>query len=263
LELPLSEFGQFFCLHRKFLVYNLVLRNLKVRYRKSIFGFLWTLIVPASMTFVYFFVFKYIAKIGDENYPILLLSGIIPWTFFSTNLATGADSLVNNFPILSKVPISGTAFPLAETCSAFINLVLSLPVLIIAAVSFGVHPGWSWIAIPVILGFLFLQAYSFSVLLAISNVYLRDVRHLVSIGVQIWMYMTPILYAVNMIPEQYRAWFYLNPLFAIFDSIHKSFLLLEWPSIVDWAYMIGWTGFLLVCAFYTNLRLRFRLVERL
>lgn len=259
----MSELGQFFCLHRRFLVYNLVLRNLKVRYRKSFFGFLWTLIVPTSMTLVYFFVFKHIAKIGDEKYPLLLLSGIIPWTFFATNLATGADSLVNNFPILSKVPISHTAFPLADTVSAFVNLLLSLPVLAIAALYFEVYPSLSWIALPMVFAFLFLQAYAFAVLLGITNVYLRDVRHLVGIAVQIWMYMTPILYSTDMVPEEYRRWLYLNPLYAIFESIHVIFLRGEWPPLMAWVYMSAWTFFLVATAFLVYIRLRFRLVERL
>ncbi len=78
----MTEIAKFFSLHRKYLLYNLLMRNLKVRYRKSFFGFLWTLIVPMTMTLVYYFVFQYIAKMGDDRFAIFLLTGIIPWTFF-------------------------------------------------------------------------------------------------------------------------------------------------------------------------------------
>jgi len=258
-----TEVAKFFSLHRKFLLYNLLMRNLKVRYRKSMFGFLWTQIVPLTMTLVYYFVFQYIAKMGDDKFAIFLLTGVIPWTFFSTALSTGTDSLVNNFSILSKVPISTTAFPLADTFSAFINLLLSLPVLVAAALFFGVYPKWTWLLSPVLLGILFLQAYAMAYISAVANVYLRDVRHLVGIVIQIWMYLTPILYATDRIPEDYRPWFLFNPLFLLFDSFHKAFLQGEWPYVFAWGHMLGWTALLITSAFFLNLRVRYKIVEKI
>lgn len=259
----MNPFGQFFCLHRRYLIWNLVARNLKVRYRKSFLGFLWTLLVPASMTVVYVFVFRYIARVGIENYPFFILSGIIPWTFFAGSLATGTDSLVNNFGILSKVPIAPSAFPLADTCSSFINLILSLPVLLVAGLVFGIQPHFSWLVLPMLFALLFFQAYAFSVLLAIANVFLRDVRHLVGIGLQIWLYLTPILYSTDMVPEDKRIYFYLNPLFGIFDSIHLALLNGEWPMGWRVAHMFLWTTALIMGAFAMNERFRSNLVEKL
>jgi len=258
-----TELAKFFSLHRKFLLYNLLMRNLKVRYRKSFFGFLWTLIVPMTMTLVYYFVFQYIAKMGDEKFAIFLLSGVIPWTFFSTAFMTGTDSLVNNFGILSKVPISATAFPLAETCSAFINFLLSLPVLVLAGVYFGVYPQWSWLALPALFAILFIMVYALAYIAAVANVYMRDVRHLVGISIQIWMYMTPILYASERIPEHLKPYFWLNPMFGIFDSIHKTFLAGIFPEPLVWAHMIGWTVVLFLFAFILNLKVRYHIVEKI
>jgi ABC-type polysaccharide/polyol phosphate export permease len=259
----MSEFGQFFCLHRKFLIYNLVFRNLKVRYRKSIFGFLWTLLVPAAMTLVYVFVFKYIARMGGETYAVFILSGVIPWTFFATALATGTESLVNNFSILSKVPITISAFPLSDTVASFVNLILSLPVMLLAGLVFGIYPSWSWLSLPLIFGLLFLQAYSLALILAMANVFLRDVRHLVGIAIQIWMYLTPILYAATLIPADKYHWFYLNPLFGIFDSIHGAFLEGQWPASSNVIHMSAWTGVLVLTAFVINERFKYTLVEKL
>ncbi len=259
----MTELAQFFSLHRKFLLYNLLMRNLKVRYRKSIFGFLWTQIVPLTMTLVYYFVFQYIAKLGDDKFALFLLTGVIPWTFFSTALATGTDSLVNNFGILSKVPISSTAFPFADTCSAFINLLLSLPVLIGTAVFFGVYPTLSWFIAPVLLVFLFLQAYSMAFIAAVANVYFRDVRHLVGIAIQIWMYLTPILYATERIPVEYRAYCMINPLFYLFDSLHKTFMDGQLPASLAWIHITAWTTVLLLAAFFLNKRIRYKIVEKI
>lgn len=258
-----TELAKFFSLHRKYLLYNLLMRNLKVRYRKSFLGFLWTLIVPLTMTLVYYFVFQLIARMGDEHFALFLLVGVIPWTFFSTSFATGTDSLVNNFPILSKVPISSTAFPLADTCSAFINFLLSLPVLLGTAVFFGVYPAWSWLCLPLLFIVLFFESYCLAFIAAVANVYLRDVRHLVGIGVQIWMYLTPILYSVERIPEAVRPWFYLNPFFVLFDSFHKVILQGQWPAPEAWLHLFGWTALLLAAAFTLNMQVRYKIVERI
>lgn len=259
----MTQVAQFFNLHRKYLLYNLLMRNLKVRYRKSIFGFLWTLIVPLTMTLVYYFVFQYIAKMGDDKFAIFLLTGVIPWTFFATAFSSGTDSLVNNFSILSKVPISASAFPLADTCSAFINLLFSLPVLFGAALVFGIYPAWAWFSLPILFASLFLMVYALAFIAAVANVYLRDVRHLVGIGIQIWMYLTPILYAVERIPEHLRAWFYLNPFFVLFDCFHKVILEGIWPNPQAWLHVLGWSLFLLAAAFVLYQQVRFKIVEKI
>ena len=239
------------------------MRNLKVRYRKSIFGFLWTLLVPAAMALVYVFVFKYIARIGGPSYALFILSTVIPWTFFSTSLLTGTESLVNNFGILSKVPIAISVFPLSETCSAFVNLLFSMPILLSVAMFFDVYPTWSWTLLPFIFLLLFLQTFALAVILAISNVYLRDVRHLVTIIVQIWMYLTPVLYNIDLIPPEFLHWFYLNPLFFVFDSVHTIFIMGGFPSKFAFMHMFGWSIGLILMAYFVNQVYRSRLVEKL
>ncbi|NJM10075.1 MAG: ABC transporter permease [Bdellovibrionaceae bacterium] len=259
----MTGIADFFSLHRKFLIYNLVIRNLKVRYRKSVFGFLWTLLVPAAMALVYVFIFKNIARVGGENYALFVVVSIVPWTFFSTALLTGTESLISNFNILSKVPISVSAFPFAETCSAFMNLIFSLPILVIAMAYFGVFPMQQWLILPLIFALLFIQTYALSFILSVSNVYLRDVRHLVSILVQIWMYMTPVLYTKDLIPPEYLKWFYLNPLFFVFDSLHGAAIQGQWPTQLALVHMISWSFLLIGIAYVVNLKLKYRVVEKI
>lgn len=259
----MTEIARFFCLNRKYLIYNLVKRNLKVRYRRSFFGFFWTLIVPASMTLVYLFMFRFIARINEPNYPFLILSCIIPWTFVSTTLLTGTDSLVNNFGILSKVPIATAAFPLSDAYSSFINLLLSLPILILSGLFFHIYPNWSWVLAPLLLAALFIQVYCLALVLSVANVFLRDVRHMVSIFVQIWMYLTPIVYTSEMIPEDKRWYFYFNPLFGIFDAIQSILYRGQWPSMVIVGHICLWTLMVFILAFFVNYRFRYKVVEKL
>jgi lipopolysaccharide transport system permease protein len=234
-----------------------------VRYRRSYLGFMWTLAVPTAMALVYFFIFQKIAKIDIPNYSLLLIAGIVPWTFMSTSIATGTESLVNNFGILSKVPISYLAFPLAEVISGFINLVLSAPVLLLVCAMTGTVPGWSWLYIPVIYACLFLQAYGLSLFTAISYVYLRDIRHLVGIALQILLYLTPILYAKVLIPPEYLKWFYLNPMFTIFTSLHSVILENQLPSLIDTAHMVAWSVAIPLLSYLLYRVTRYSIVEKI
>jgi lipopolysaccharide transport system permease protein len=254
---------ELFCLNRKFLVYNLVTRNLKVRYRRSVLGFFWTLGVPAAMTLVYLVVFKFIARVEVENYGLLLVTGIIPWTFFSSAILTGTDSIVANFSLLSKVPVAHNAFPLADVTAGFINLLLSLPVLLIAALYYGRYPDITWLLFLFYYGCLFIQAYAGSLIFAIAFVYLRDIRHMTAILMQIWFYLTPVLYSTDLIPEKYQTMFMLNPLYMLFDSIHKTLLKNELPSSLAVLHICAWTLLLIVMAMWFYRRTKPQLVERI
>jgi ABC-type polysaccharide/polyol phosphate export permease len=223
----------------------------------------WTLLVPTAMALVYFFIFDKIAKIQVPHYGLFLICGVIPWTFFSVAVLTSTESLVNNFGILNKVPIAFAAFPLAECTSDFINLLLSLPVLLAACLFEGLWPNTSWLILPVVYLCLFCQAYAFSLISAISYVYLRDTRHLLSIAMQIWLYMTPILYADNLIPEKYHPLFYINPLYSVFSSFHIVIIKQDFPPVFDILHLLGFSSVLLLVAGLLYRKTRYSLIERI
>lgn len=212
----------FLCLNKKFLIYNLVVRNLKLRYRKSYVGVFWTILIPAANALVYSVVFEYIMKVQIPNYLLFLLSGLLPWTFFSTSLINGMESLVANHSVLNKVPIPAFAFILAETLTAFTNFVLSLPVLVILYFIYGIDPSLDLIYVPFSIGLLLIQSYGISVILAYTFVYFRDLRFLLNIVIQIWFYLTPILYSAKMIPAKLEFITLLNPVAVIFHVFHKG-----------------------------------------
>jgi len=134
---------EFYCLHRKFLLFNLVIRNLKIRYRKSVLGFFWTLLVPAAMALVYYFVFSFVVRVNIDKYLLFVMVGLMPWMFISMAISTSTESLVINFNILSKVPIAYQAFPLAEVVSGMINFILSFVVLVALSLVYQNYPSWS------------------------------------------------------------------------------------------------------------------------
>src|SRR6202035_5870261 len=119
-----------FCVSKKFLVFNLVGRNLKVKYRRSVLGVLWTLLSPLATVMIFYFVFKVILKVQIPHYMAFLVSGVLPWSFFSQTINEGMDSIVGNAGIAAKVPVPIQIFPLVGAITNFITLFLALPVIL-------------------------------------------------------------------------------------------------------------------------------------
>jgi ABC-type polysaccharide/polyol phosphate export permease len=122
-----------FCVGKKFLVFNLVSRNLKIKYRRSILGIFWTLLSPVAMGFVYYFVFKVILKVQIPHYLAFILSGVLPWSFFAQTVLEGMESIVSNWSIVTKVPIPIQVFSYVNAVTNLTTLFLALPVFIGAA----------------------------------------------------------------------------------------------------------------------------------
>lgn len=252
-----------FGFNRKYVVMNLVWRNLKLRYRRSWLGLLWTLLIPAAQSVVFFVVFQFVMRVQIENYLLFLLSGLLPWTFFLTFLLQGMESSVANHGILSKVPIPPYTFVLSEGLTSFLNLFLSLPILIVIAFLSLDHvtPWILFTPLPLIL--LFLQAYGWALVLSAYFVYFRDLRHIMSIVLQIWFYLTPILYSKEMIPAGYGKLAMLNPVTPCYDLIHQVLVNSHPPSWKSLLIASIWAAFALALGWFTMRRHSSQLVEGL
>lgn len=222
--------GDFFCLHKKFLVYNLVARNLKTRYHRSFFGILWTLFTPLSVAGMYYFVFKFVFRVQGQHYLVYVLSGILPWTFFSQTLLDGMESIVGNLGLVSRVPVPLQTFAFAGMVTALFNMMLSLPVVLGASLLSGLMPSWPILLLPVYLVMLLLISYALSLFLAVGFVFFRDLRHLFAILLQVWFYGTPVLYSPAMIPERFHWILYANPLAPIFVGMREVLIEGRWPD---------------------------------
>ena len=252
-----------FCLGKKFLVYNLVGRNLKIKYRRSFFGFLWTLLVPLSMAAVYFCVFKLILKVSIPNYLVFILSGVLPWTFFAQTVMEGMESIVGNQGLITKVPVPLQVFPLVGTVTNMITFILSIPIMLGASLYWRIPFGFHTLTIAYFSLCLFLVAYGFSTIFAITLVYLRDLRHILSILMQLWMYATPVIYRESMIPEEYRFMLYLNPVGMIFRGFHDALLEGTFSTPLTMGVSAAWTIIVVLTALLVQRALGKGLVEQL
>lgn len=217
------------------LIWALALKELKIRYKRSVLGFLWALLNPMLLMIVLTAVFSTVmAQMQISDYAIFLLSVLLPWTFFSQSLAYAAESIVSNGDLIKKVKVAKLVFPVAAVVSNMINLLLSLiPLILIVAVMR--HPfTLKWFYLPVPLLGLTLFTLGATFFFAAINVYYRDVSHILQILLQVWFYLTPIIYKLEIFPARYRMYFKLNPLQYFFNGFRLSVyygLLPTWQSI--------------------------------
>ena len=204
------------------LIWALALKELKIRYKRSVLGFLWALLNPLLLMLVMTVVFSSIIGSNTPHYAIFLLSVLLPWTFFAQSLAYAAESIVGNADLIKKVRVPKSVFPLAAVASNMINLFLSLIplVLIVLVMRHPLHATWLFLPVPLLALTLFTVGATF--FFATANVFYRDVAHILQVVLQVWFYVTPILYSIDIFPPQYRWLFKLNPLIFVLNDFRLS-----------------------------------------
>ncbi len=212
------------------LIWALALKELRVRYKRSVLGFLWALLNPALLMLVLTAVFGTVMRFNIPRYSIFLLSMLLPWTFFSQALAYSVDSVVGNGELLKKIYVAKLVFPLAAVVSNIINFLLSLIplLLLVVALRFPVHLTWFYLPIPMV--GLFLFTLGTSLLFATANVFYRDVSHIVQVLLSAWFYFSPIIYSLDFIPHKYQWFFRLNPLLYVLNGFRLGIYYGKLPS---------------------------------
>ena len=260
----LLPFGvDIFCTQKKFLIFNLVSRNLKIKYRRSFLGILWTLLSPLAMTAVYFFVFKIVMNVQIPHRLVFFMSGILFWSFVSQTIIEGMESLVGNVGLISKVPIPVNVFPFVSVVTNFVTLLLSMPVLLGAALVSQAPLSFSLLLLPIYALMLLCMVYGMSFCLGVVFVFLRDLRHLMGIVISIWFYASPVVYSEQMIPEKYQWILYVNPLGIFFSDLHLIWVQGGWPSIGHFSIVLAWTLVFVFAAIFVQKKFSKGLVELL
>ncbi len=194
------------------LLRGLVQRDLTVKYKGSLLGVAWSLLHPLVMVAVYTVAFRYIVRVPIERFPLFLLSGLLPWMFFAAALSAATGSVADNGTLVRKVAFPRVVLPLAAVVSALVQFVLMYTVLVPTALVMGAGVSAAWVAlVPVVLLQTAFTA-GLGLLLATAYVFVRDARHLLDVALQVWFWLTPIVYASSMAPAGLRPWLRLNPM---------------------------------------------------
>lgn len=195
------------------LFFLLVWRELKVRYKQAILGVLWVVLQPLITSGIFVLVFSRIVNNSMETVPyaLFVLSGFTFWNFINSSVNTASISLVYHTQLVTKVYFPRMMVPLSAVGAFFVDLILTLLILLIVTLAYGLMPTWKWILIPAFLLYGFFIASSFSLILASLNVRFRDVKFIVPFFLQVWMFLSPVFYGIDSVPEKLRYIFAINP----------------------------------------------------
>jgi lipopolysaccharide transport system permease protein len=224
------------------LLYLLVLKELKTRYKSSLLGYFWALLNPFAFAFVYWIAFKFIMRVQMDNYSIFLIAGMFPWLWLSTGITQATRSFRNNSSLVKKVNLKRMVLPLSNVVQELVHFVFALPVIIAFLWYAGgnfFHEEWIW-QIPLMILLQLWFAYPLALLFSIANVFVHDVEYLVGIGFSLLFFLTPIVYPPSMIPDGYRVYFEISPLHALIES-WRSVLLSGHVNLDYILYATVWT----------------------
>lgn len=212
---------------------EMVSTDFKVRYQGSVLGYLWSLLKPLFLFAILYIVFTYIIPLGKgvEHYPVYLLIGVVLWNFFTEATLQGASSIVARGDLIRKISIPRYLVVIASSVSAFINLCLSLVVVLIFALLNGVVPSLQWLLLFPLLLQLFALALGISFLLSSLYVKFRDITYIWEIFLQAGFYATPIIYPLSLVPDHLHKWFFLNPMAQIIQDARYVIVTEASPTI--------------------------------
>ena len=239
----------------KWLLYELVLRDLKIKYRSSVLGYLWSLLNPLMMMTVLTIVFSTLFRFDIPNYPVYLLSGQLIYSFFSEATNMSMSSIINSASLIKKVYIPKYIFPVSRVLSSFVTLLLSLLAMVIVMVVTQVKFTWVILFFPIPLIYILVFSIGMGLLLSVLAVYFRDVIHLYSVLLSAWMYLTPIMYPINMVPDYVKRFIFWNPMYYFVETFRQIVLYGEWPSLEMHLICLGFALLALVTGlfvFYKN-----------
>jgi lipopolysaccharide transport system permease protein len=228
----LVEFWQY-----KDVFYFLVWRNIKVRYKQTLLGMSWAVIQPFMTMVVFTIFFGKFAGIPSDGipYPLFTYSALVPWTYFSVTLAATGNCLVSNGDLLRKVYFPRLALPVSTVISGLLDFAIASTVLFGMLIYYQVGLGWELCLLPVLVLPLVVLSLGVGMFLAALNVKFRDVRHVIPFLVQLWLFATPIIYPVSILPDRFRLLASLNPMTGLIEGFRAILLpdrILDWSSLL-------------------------------
>jgi ABC-type polysaccharide/polyol phosphate export permease len=241
----LATFNRF-----KYLLILLVKRDFVARYRKSVLGVLWSLLNPLLTMLVMSFVFSYLFRFQIENYPVYLLSGLIIFGFFNESTIQSLTSVISNESIIKKMYVPKYIFPVARTISSLTNLLFSCLAFTLIVIITRAPFKWTMLLLPIAVIYTFVFTLGISMLLSSMAVFFRDLTYLYGVFVTLLMYMTPIIYPVEIIPDRFRPLMGFNPIYHLVDYFRDLALRGTVPDLWTNLVCIGFALASLCCGVY-------------
>ncbi|MBJ6799255.1 ABC transporter permease [Geomonas propionica] len=220
------------------LLWFLVWRDVLVRYKQTAIGVLWSLLRPLLAMIAFTLVFGLFAKMpsGEAPYPLLVFAAMLPWNFFANALSESSGALIGNANLLTKVYFPRMIIPLSSVIASLLDFAISLAVMAVIMLWYGVFPTWRVLALPLFLLLACVAATGAGLWFSALNVKYRDFRYVVPFLLQFGLYVSPVGFASAVVPEKWRLFYALNPMVGVIDGFRWALLGLKvevfWPGII-------------------------------
>jgi lipopolysaccharide transport system permease protein len=221
--------------HLRDLARELIVRELKIRYKRSYLGVAWSLLNPLSQLIIFSFLFRAVIPLGVQHYTAFVFAGVLSWSWFSGAI-TAAPSVVTGNPELVRRPGFPTeVLPIVTVSSNAIHFLIALPLLLAVSVLDGGTIGPSLLALPLVLAVQFCFTLGLAYAIAALHVSFRDTQHIVTIAVMLAFYVTPVFYDASVVPERFRAFYLANPMAVLIGELRGIMLEDRWPALMPMA----------------------------
>ena len=221
IPIDLKEFWKY-----RELFYFLTKRDIQVRYKQTVLGGLWAIIQPVFTMVVFTLFFGRLAKIPSDGipYPIFVYAGLLPWTYFANALSASGNSLVGSANLITKVYFPRLIIPASSSLAGLLDFFIAMLVLVAMMIYYHFVPGVGILLFPILVGLTFLCAVGVGLWLSALNVQYRDIRYVIPFIIQLWMFVSPVIYPVSMVKEKYQWLMALNPMGGVINAYRASIL---------------------------------------
>ena len=216
------------------LLYFLAWRDIKARYAQTVFGIGWAIIQPLFTMVIFTVIFGKFARMPSDGlpYPIFAYTALIPWTYFARSIERGGHSLVGEAGLVKKVYFPRLVLPISATIGGFLDFIISFGVLFGMMAWYGFRPNWGMLALPLFLVLILVTALSVSLWLSSLNTRYRDIGYVIPFLTQVWMYASPVVYPVSVVPERWRLLYSLNPMTGVIEGFRWALLGKKSPDFI-------------------------------
>ncbi len=245
------------------LLKNLVSRDFKTRYKRSYLGILWSLLNPLLIIIVYTLAFDYIMKIQVKNFPMFFMCGFLPWSYLSASLMTSMTSFSDTGYLIKAVYFPREILPLSMVLSCLLHFLITFIFVFPVLMIYGYFPQWITLSLLVIILLQSIFIFGLSLFLSSIHVFFRDIRYILDVILTIWFWLTPIVYPISLIPEQFLFFYKLNPM-TLFVTAYRDVLLNgELPIPKYWVALFLATLGSLILGYLPYWRVKKRLAEEI
>jgi lipopolysaccharide transport system permease protein len=233
------------------LLYFLTKRDIKVRYKQTVLGGLWAIIQPVFTMIVFTLFFGKLAKVPSDGipYPIFVYAGLLPWTYFANALAASGNSLVGSQNLITKVYFPRLIIPASASLAGLLDFFIALIVLVVLMIYYQFLPGIGFLLFPLLVGLTFMCSVGVGLWLSALNVEYRDIRYAIPFLIQIWMFVSPVIYPVSMVQEKYHWLLAINPMGGVINAYRASIL---GHKPIDWT-LLGISTVIIILLFLSGM----------